>query len=285
MTILEAINLSADYLEKKGIDSARLNAEILLADILNCPRMNLYLSFDRPMKKNEIDIYREYISRRGAFEPYQYITGKVEFYGLEFSVNKNVLIPRQETEILVEEVLKTITSSDKPEVSILDIGTGSGNIAVSLAANSEKVQVNAVDISESALEVAGKNAAAHNVAERITFTRNDILNGNNAKGKTFDVIVSNPPYVGSEEYPGLQKEIVEHEPKEALTDNKDGYSFYEAITQLAGNRLNSGGRLYYEVGFDQANNVKEILKKNGLINITAFKDYLGHDRVIAGEKK
>jgi release factor glutamine methyltransferase len=286
MTVLEAINLSAEYLEKKGIESARLNAELLLADILNCQRLSLYMSYDRPLKKFEVDKYREYISRRGTFEPYQYILGKVEFFGIEFIVDENVLIPRQETEILVDEVLKITKLMDKSEIRVLDIGTGSGNIPISLAVNSDNITIDAYDISESALNIARKNASRNNVTDKIRFSQFNILDSSYTPQQAkYDVIVSNPPYVGSDEYPTLQEEIVKYEPRIALTDEKDGYAFYRKITEFAIEHLNEGGFLAYELGIGQAETVEEIMKENKLINISIKNDYLGIQRVITGEKQ
>ncbi len=285
MTVLEAINLSAEYLEKKGIESPRLNAELLLADILGCRRLSLYLSYDRPLKKEEVDKYREYISRRGGFEPYQYIIGKVEFFGLELTVDENVLIPRPETEILVEKLLNKIKDIDKKEIRVLDIGTGSGNIALALAVNSENIVADALDVSEEAISVARKNAVKLDVSDRINFSILNVLeNDYKPENLKYDVIVSNPPYVGSDEYGGLQEEIVKYEPRIALTDEKDGYSFYSRITSIAEDLLHEGGVLCYELGIGQAEKVEEIMTAGKFRDISIIDDYLGVKRVIMGEK-
>jgi release factor glutamine methyltransferase len=176
LTVLDAINLSTEFLEKKEIESPRINAELLLAHTLNCKRLDLYLSYDRPLSEDEIKIYREFIRRRSKSEPLQYIIGKVEFYGLEYKVNPSVLIPRQETEILVETIINSVNKEDK--LTILDIGAGSGNISISLARYLPNAKITATDKSEDALETARANANLHNVSERIKFIKHDINSEN-----------------------------------------------------------------------------------------------------------
>jgi release factor glutamine methyltransferase len=281
LTVLDSIKLSTEYLQSKGIESPRINAELLLANILNCKRLDLYLKFDQPLKEEEIGTYREFIKRRGKFEPLQYITGLVEFYGMEFKVNKNVLIPRPETEILVE----TIISSSNPEgnIDILDIGTGSGNIAVALAKNLLNSKISAVDKSPEALETAKENAKLNSVEDRIEFFNYSIINGNNFSTKKFDIIVSNPPYVPVAEFSKLQPELKVYEPRIALTDEGDGFSFFKIIASIAKNILKENGKLFFEVGKDQYSMVEQILRDNNFKNINIKKDYLDIERVIYGE--
>jgi release factor glutamine methyltransferase len=280
LTVLESINLSAEYLNKKGIDSPKLNAELLLACILNCKRLDLYLSFDRPLKEDEIQNYRELLKRRASNEPLQYILGSVEFYGLEFKVNSSVLIPRQETEILVETIINT--ADKEKEYNVLDIGTGSGIIAVSLAKHLPAVKITALDISEKVLTVAALNAELNEVKDRINFIQADITKDNCFEDK-FDIIVSNPPYISSAEYEELKPELKVYEPKFALTDYNDGLSFYRSITGSAGKMLNPGKSVYFELGAGQSASVKAIMEQNGFSKIEIIKDYLGIDRVISGE--
>ena len=281
LTVLESLQLSTDFLEKKGIESARLNAELLLSEILKCKRLDLYLKFDQPLKENEVDIYREWIARRGKFEPLQYIIGNVEFYGLPFKVTPDVLIPRPETEILVEEVIKFC--KDKTGLKILDIGTGSGNIPIALSKNLNDADVTAIDISEKALSVARENAAANGVEEKIHFITADVKNY--MSGHQFDILVSNPPYVSKEEYPILQIEIRNYEPMAAVTDSNDGLVFYRTIAERAKILLKSNGKIFLEVGKDQSKFVADILVKNNFINIYFVKDYQQIDRVVVGELK
>ena len=169
LTVLETLKGATDYLDKKGIKSARLNSEIMLSHILNCKRLELYLSFDRPLQKEEIELYREMLKRRGTFEPLQYIIGKVEFYGLEFEVNPSVLIPRPETELLVETIIESVKKEESMDV--LDIGSGSGNISIALAKNIPYCKVIGFDISEEAIETSKRNSEKNEVYERVKFLK------------------------------------------------------------------------------------------------------------------
>lgn len=306
MTVLESLQLSTGFLEKKGIESSRLNAELLLSEILKCKRLDLYLKFDQPLKENEVSIYREWIARRGKFEPLQYIIGNVEFYGLQFKVTPDVLIPRPETEILVETVLNKLKNNTSvipipihrernlqdftpvlpdrnDRINILDIGTGSGNISISLAKNLDNAELTAFDISEKALFIAHENAVANGVEEKIQFITADVKTY--MCNDQFDIIVSNPPYVSSEEYPVLQKEIFNFEPIIAVTDSNDGLDFYRTIAERSKVLLKKNGKIFLEVGKDQSKYVADILEKNDFINIYFVKDYQQIDRVVVGELK
>ena len=172
ITVLEAIKLSTDYLEKKSVESPRANAEILLAEVLNCKRLELYLSFDKPLKEDELNRYREFIRKRGLRIPLQYIIGYVEFFGLKLTVNANVLIPRPETELLVEKIVNDYSNSES--IRILDIGSGSGNISIAISKNIKNSNVLGIDISEKALEVAKQNAKNNLVQDNIEFMKFDI---------------------------------------------------------------------------------------------------------------
>ena len=281
LTVLESIKLSTEYLQSKGIESPRINAELLLANILNCKRLDIYLKFDQPLKEDEIKIYQEYIRRRGKFEPLQYIIGSVEFFGLEFKVNKSVLIPRPETEILVETVISSVPKEEL--VKILDIGTGSGNIAISLAKSLLNTKITAIDNSPEALGIAKENAKLNSVEERIEFVNESILMDNNYSTKKYDIIVSNPPYVPASEFQNLQPELKVYEPRIALTDENDGFSFFRIISSKSKSILKEKGKLFFEVGKDQFQKVEEILNENNFKNITVKKDYQNIERVIYGE--
>ena len=283
ITVLEAINLSTHYLNEKGVESPRTNAEFLLADILQCKRLNLYLSFDRPLSEIELQKYRELIKRRGKFEPLQYIIGKVEFYGLDLKVNPSVLIPRPETELLVENVLNQFPKEQK--LIILDIGSGSGNIAIALAVNLPSSKIVSTDVSEEALLVAKENSERHNVSERIKFVKHNILKNDLSNFPMFDVVVSNPPYVSKESYLTLQKEIKNFEPAVAVTDNKDGFTFYREISSKVSVKLKENGKLFFEVAQGQSEEIIEIMTQNNFRNIRVIKDYQNIDRVLFGEKK
>ena len=280
LTVLDALKKTTEYLEKKGIESARVNAEIMLAYILKCKRLQLYLSFDRPLNENEKNLYREFLQRRVSHEPVQYITGIVGFYGLEFQVNKSVLIPRPETEILVETIIEN--TNENEETNILDIGTGSGNIAISLAKYLPNSKITAIDKSKDALKIAVKNSELNNVKEQINFIENDILNNQNLFDNVFDLVVSNPPYISKKEYNNLEPELNKHEPSIALTDFSDGVIFYKNISKQAKNLLNTKGKLFFEIGAGQSKKIKEIMEQNNFYNIQIIKDYQNHDRVIWG---
>ena len=283
LTVLQSLELSTEYLEKKGIESARTNAELLLSHILGCGRLDLYLRFNQPLSRVETELYREYISRRGNFEPYQYIVGETEFYGLKFFVDDNVLIPRQETEILIETIINAV--ADKDELKILDIGTGSGNIPIALAENLPQSKIISVDVSAEAIKVAERNREEHNLKQRVGFIRTDIFNDNLEKYYgVFDVVVSNPPYVEKEEFKNLQKEIIDFEPDMAVTDFSDGLKFYKKIIAKSKNWLAEKGKLFFELGKGQADDVKNLLLQNGYKEVRIIKDYAEIDRVITAVK-
>ncbi|MFA6597409.1 MAG: peptide chain release factor N(5)-glutamine methyltransferase [Ignavibacteriaceae bacterium] len=282
-TVLELLNLTTGFFEQKGIDSARLNAELLLADVLKCKRLDLYLSFDKPVKDEEVDNYRLFVKRRGNREPLQYILGYVEFYGMTFTITNDVLIPRQETEILVETALHAIDKEVK--VNILDIGTGSGIIAIALAKHLPNAQIFAIDKSKEALAVAKVNAEKHRVEDRIIFIQSDILDSPFPVDEKFDFIVSNPPYVSHDEYHALQKEILAFEPDFAVTDFADGLTFYRKIIESSKNYLNENGKLFFEIGEGQSGQIKLIFEQQNYSSIKIRKDYANIDRVIYGELK
>lgn len=282
LTVLEAIKLTANYLESKGIESPRVNAELLLSSILKCKRLDLYLKFDRPLSDDEKNKYREYMSRRANREPVQYIIGEVEFYGLQFKVNKNVLIPRQETETLIDSILNKCR--DKSNLKILDIGTGSGNIAITLAKNLVEPVITAIDISEDALFLAKENTELNDVSDVIKFKHQDILKDMPVY-EHYDLIVSNPPYVELKEYDTIQEEIKTYEPRIAVTDEADGFKYYERICEIGTEHLNPGGHLFLELGHKSKDRVSEIMHKFNYVNIETVNDYLDIPRVIFGEKK
>lgn len=280
MTVLEAIQLTTDFFAKKGIESPRLNAELLLCDILLCKRLDLYMKFDQPLKEHEVIKYREYLKRRGQFEPLQYILGNTEFYGYNFKVNQNALIPRQETEILVETIINTFPKDN--HLKFLDIGTGTGNIPITLAKEFINAGFCTIDINQGAIELAKENALINNVDDRIEFMNTDILNLDSSGFTKFDVIVSNPPYVSVDEYKSLQPEITVYEPGNAVTDYSDGLRFYKEICTRAKDLLCIGGYIFFEMGKGQFGKVSEIMTSNNFKDIVIKKDYLNIERVIYG---
>ena len=282
LTVLDVLNKATEFLNSKGIDSARLNAELLLANILNCKRLDLYLMYDKPLKQDELDLFREYLKRRSTFEPFQYIIGKVEFYGLELKISNDVLIPRPETEILVETIINSYNK--RRELNILDIGCGSGNISIALGVNLNNANVTGIDISKEAIELAQENTQRHNCSDRVSFIKEDILKAHENEYSGFDIIVSNPPYVSEKDYANVQLEIKNYEPDFAVTDFADGYKFYVKIIYLAQHILKPHGRLFFEIAQGQSEKVKELLKQSNFQNISINKDYREIDRVISGEK-
>jgi release factor glutamine methyltransferase len=228
-TLMEVVRLSTGYLETHGSSSPRLDAELLAATALQLRRLDLYLQFDRPLEETQLAAIRDLVRRRGDGEPVAHITGEREFYGRPFTVSPDVLIPRPETETLVDLALRWARSlhPDGDGVEIADLGTGSGCIAVSLAAELPGARVAATDLSDAALEVAAANVTRHNVADRV-----ELLCGSWAgplEGRRFDVVVANPPYIGSGELAGLPRDVREREPALALDGGPDGLDAYRAL--------------------------------------------------------
>jgi release factor glutamine methyltransferase len=283
LTVLHALNKSTDYLEKKGIESPRMNAELLLADVLKCKRLELYLMYDRPLTEKELTEYREYLKRRSTFEPVQYIIGTVEFYGLEFKVSPAVLIPRPETEILVESVINAVNEED--ELQIMDIGSGSGNISIAIAVNLPNAYVTGIEISKPAILIAEENLKKYDCNERVSFINDDILSVNRDELSDIDIIVSNPPYVSKEDYGKIQKEILNYEPNIAVTDFYDGFKFYRKIISLAAQLLKPNGKIFLEIAQGQSQKINEIMKKNNFKEISIVKDYQKIIRVMYGVQK
>ena len=261
-------------------------AELLFTEILNCDRVSLYLNKDIHLDKNNSSYASLVLKRRIKGEPIQYVLGKTEFMGLEFKVNPDVFIPRPETEILIEKTLELVTShtlagtSQSPVTSlkILDLGTGSGCIAVSLAKFLKYTEVTATDISVDALKVAKENALFNNV--EINFLQSDLFAAYSLAPKTYDLIVSNPPYIPTLAIEGLEPEI-QHEPRISLDGGKDGLDFYRRIVAGAPNYLNKCGFLIMEMGFRQTEDIKKIFQKSQYFEIIeVIKDYNNIERVI-----
>lgn len=278
--LLDILKWSTEFLTKNEIDHARLDAEYLIASVLDIKRLDLYLNYEKPLGIKEREEIKELLIKRGKNKmPLQYILGYEEFYGYKFEVNENVLIPRPETELLVEQCLEKIKEIKEPKV--LDIGTGSGAIAISIAKQRSDAKVLAVDIQANALEIAKKNKMKNN-AENVKFIKSDMFE--NINYSQFDLIVSNPPYIKEEEYNELMPEVKKYEPKSALLAEKNGLYFYINITKKAKNHLKKGGVLAFEIGYNQGKEVKEILQENGYEKIRLIKDYSKNDRIIIGER-
>src|SRR5579872_6320077 len=259
VTVLEVIQRSAEFLTKKGVESPRLQVELLLAHVLHLPRMGLYLNFERPLTPKELDEIREMVRRRGQREPLQHILGSTSFCGLEMAVNASVLVPRPETELLAESAWEFLNSlpASPPPPSALDFGTGSGCLAIALAVKSPAAQVSALDISAEALALARQNAAQHQVKPRIQFFHGDGFNALPIEAR-FDLIVANPPYIPSGEIPTLEPEVRDHDPHVALNGGPDGLDAYQRLAREAAAFLRPGGRLMLEFGDGQAESIRGI---------------------------
>lgn len=268
MVIKEALTL----LDKR-------EAELILCHILDINMTELILNRNKELEKREEDLYLNLIKRRKSGEPVQYIIGNCEFMSLEFLVDENVLIPRSDTETLVENVIDIL--GDKC-AKVLDIGTGSGCIGISLLKYCKNITVECVDISPKAIEIAKKNAENNGVSDRIKFTVMDILK-ETLDGK-YDVLVSNPPYIRPDVIEGLEKQVKDFEPYSALYGGEDGLLFYKRITDFAPLILNDNGVLAFEIGYDQGESVKSLLEKD-FSDIKVIKDLCGNDRVVLGKLK
>jgi release factor glutamine methyltransferase len=285
-TVLSLIRKSTDFFTEKGIGEAKLSAEHLLAHVLREKRLQLYLRFDQPVKEEELAEFRALVRRRLDHEPVQYIVGSTEFYGLEFAVSPAVLIPRPDTEHLIDAILDFRKSGRIGDtLRVLDIGTGSGAIAVALAAQLPGVHVTGTDISPEALALAGANAARHALDERIDFVAHDIFDGGiGSAAAPFDIVVSNPPYIPQSEIDTLQPEIRNFEPLIAATDGGDGLRFYHRIAARIDELLAPDGLLVFEVGAGQAPAVMDILREAGMRDIDSRADYGGIERVVTAWK-
>lgn len=276
MSLLEVLKGASGFLSKQGVESPRLNAEHLLAHVLGLKRMDLYLQFDRPLGENERGPLRELVRARGTGVPLQHLLGTVEFCGRTFRSDARALIPRPETELLVERAL-TYPSLD----SLLDVATGSGVIALSLALSRPGLRVTATDLSPEALALARENAAALGLGpESLTFEEADLLpTGENL----FDLITANLPYIPAGEIPSLSREV-RHDPVMALDGGADGLDLVRRLVPLAATRLATGGRLLLEIGHDQSARVMDLLAADNYRDIVALPDYQGIPRFIEAVK-
>ncbi|NQV18591.1 MAG: peptide chain release factor N(5)-glutamine methyltransferase [Armatimonadetes bacterium] len=269
ITIAEILDKSINRLKKYNIENPQLNAEQIISHVLGINKTDLYLNSKAVLNREKSDVIERLIIRRTKHEPLQYILGETEFYGCKIKVNPDVLIPRPETELLVEKVLwKNIRS-------ILEIGTGSGAIAIALAKQMKNVQITATDISEKALNTARQNADLNNVS--INFIQSDIFE--NIKSK-FDIIISNPPYISQKEHDNLAPEIKDYEPEISLLAEDEGLFYFKKILENAKDYLTGKGKIYFEIGYDQAEKIKEIAKENCFDDINVFKDLNGFDRIM-----
>lgn len=280
-TVGRLLEWTAGWLRTKGSDSPRLDAEVLLAFVLSCSRIGLYTRFAEEVDDAARGDYRELVRRRGQGEPVAYLTGTKEFFSLPFRVTKDVLVPRPETESLVVRAIDLGRALGAPR--IVDIGTGSGAIAVALARSIPQARVTAVDISEEAVAIAQENAAASGVADRVLVLTSDLL-GAVPAGETFDLIVSNPPYVREDEFAGLPRDVRDFEPRAALVAGPRGVEPLERIAALAADRLVPGGWLLVEIG-PQAASEEVLAHAEHLIPEPTLADAAGRPRVVQARRR
>jgi release factor glutamine methyltransferase len=278
LKIKEALQKGAEILKKYRIETPVTDSQLLLSYVLNIPRWKLITERELEIPESKVNEYFNLIKKRAEGFPVAYLTHKKEFFGLDFYIEEGVLIPRPETEILVEEVLKKIP--ENKEILGLEIGVGSGAIVVSLLKNRPKLKMYGVDISEKALEITKKNAKIHGVEDRLVLVRSNLFE--NLPKIKFDFIVSNPPYVSEKEYEKLQKEV-KKEPKTALVGGTEGFEIYEKIVKEGINFLKEGGFFAFEIGYNQGRYVSDLLKKYGF-KTKVIKDLQNLDRVVIGER-
>jgi release factor glutamine methyltransferase len=271
-TLGEILSLSIDFLQRKGVDRARRQVEELLSYVLKLPRIELYMQFDRPMIEQELTQLREAIKRRAEGEPWQYIAGEVEFLGCRLKVNKDVLIPRQETEILADRILKELPSTP---VEIWDVCTGSGCIGIALKKKRPDCRVILADISPEALTIARENAQQNEV--EVELLQGDLLKPFQGKA---DIIVCNPPYISEKAFTQLDREVRQWEPKTALIGGPSGLEFYERLSVELPRYLNPNSKVYFEIGAGMGEQVKNLFESSIWKNKQITQDWSSHDRYL-----
>jgi release factor glutamine methyltransferase len=278
MSILDVIQRSTDFLTRKGVASPRLQVELLLAHVLRMPRMQLYLSFERVLTTAELDALRALVQRRGQREPLQYIVASASFCGLEIALNRDVLIPRPETELLAERAWTFLQKGGEVS-SALEIGTGSGCLAIAMAHHASQAKVCATDLSGPALELARRNAETNQVSGRVQFCQGDLFEAAPAKER-FDLIVSNPPYIPTARIETLEAEVREFEPRPALDGGADGQDFYRRIAAEAGARLRPAGCVMVELDDEGAAATRQIFQREKWMVEGVERDYSGRERIL-----
>ena len=279
-TISAVMKSAKDFLAAKGIENPRLDIELLLAKSLGISRLDLYLKHDKPLSKEERDQFKLLLFRRAANEPAAYILGEAGFMGHLFKVNRHTLVPRPDTEVLVEECLKYIPESTS--FRLLDIGAGTGCIGISLLMRCENLFVESWDIHEDTLEIAQWNAGALGVSDRYEAKIASALQSE-SYNRTFDAVVSNPPYIDINEFDSLDSTVKDFEPYAALVADQGGLLFYEKISASSSKIIRPGGFIAFEIGWNQGEPVREILERNRFVNIKITKDLGSRDRVVTAQ--
>jgi release factor glutamine methyltransferase len=299
VTVLEVIQKSTEFLAKKAVDSPRLQTELLLASVLKLPRMQLYLNFERVLTASELDACRELVKRRSQREPLQHILGSTSFCGFEIAVNRHVLVPRPETELLAERGWRFLSEVAAPlparasrgegegadsSIRALDFGTGSGCLAIALAIKCPAAQIYALDICPRALGLARQNAEVHKVADRIQFLEGDGFAAI-PPGRRFDLIIGNPPYIPSEEIIGLEPEVRDFDPPRALDGGPDGLDFYRRLAADGAPFLKSEGRMMLEFGDAQGQRIRDLFEEQKWIVEAIVEDYTRRPRILIARRE
>jgi release factor glutamine methyltransferase len=294
VTVLETIQRGTEFLSRKGVDSARLHTELLLAHLLKLPRMRLYLNFERVLTPAEVDGIRELLKRRSQREPLQHIVGSTSFCGLEIVVRRQVLVPRPETELLAEAGWQFLTqlagagaeppNQDGAGANALDYGTGSGCLAIALAANCPSARVEALDTSAEALGIAQQNAYLHGLTARIGFWLGDGFKALPPHLR-FDLILSNPPYIPSGEIAGLEPEVRDFDPRAALDGGPDGLDHYRNLAAEGGSWLRARGKLMVELGDGQAESVRQLFQDQNWVVERIVEDYTHRPRIMIAHNR
>jgi release factor glutamine methyltransferase len=288
-TVRRILEWTAAFFTRKSVDAPRLSAELLLSHVLNCPRIKLFTDYERPLADGELTSYRDLVKRAGEQEPIAYLTGRAHFFNLEFEVDRGVLIPRPDTETLVEDVLQTVriqSGLDSPRV--LDLCTGSGCIACAIAKQLKSAQVLAVDISPAAVAVAKRNVERLKLADRVTVEQGDLYEplGRVVDAGPFHLIVANPPYIPTADVAKLDASVRAYEPTQALDGGPDGLALHRRILEQVDDRLVPGGRVYLEIQFDQGERALQLLKDHpALEEAKLLRDLGGNDRVVTARRR
>jgi len=282
LPLVEVLKRTESFLKERGIPSPRLEAELLLGHALQMKRLDLYMNFDRPLSDSELADLREPVRRRGTMEPMAYIVGEREFYSLSFAVGPGVLIPRPDTEALVEAALSFCEPAAEGEpVFVADIGTGSGCVGLTIAHEQPAVRLFATDVSREALDYARRNAESLKVKDRAALLLGDLLEPI-PENRPIDVVVSNPPYIPSADVDALMPDVRDFEPRGALDGGADGLDIYRALIPIAAARARRA--VVVEIGHDQGEAVAALFREAGLANVQVKQDLAGHDRVVQGER-
>lgn len=276
-TVLKLLEWSQSFFAERGIDSARLEAELLLSHVLDIDRVRLYMEFDRPLEPDELDAYRGLVKRRCAREPSAHLTGRRAFWTLDLKTDSRALIPRSDTEVVVEEVLERL--DEDADLHLVDVGTGTGALALAIASERPGIRVTAIDVSADALSLARENVVENDLSDRVTLVEGDLLSPIN---EWVDYIVSNPPYVETDAE--LAPEVKEYDPGLALFAGSDGLDVLEKLVPAALEALRPGGWFTTEIGYQQGDSVQALFREAGFADVKLRKDYGGNPRAVSGRK-